>query len=71
LGCNHKSGKKTIITEDKYEKVVILHSLLKMRGALYTYKVRRIEKSVVDYIEDPRLFGSNDTILVNVNRFVK
>lgn len=82
--CEHKSGNLSksgqrignVIKNDStnLEKVVVLDASpsrkINSYGTLvYFYKVKRIQKGVVDYVEEVNLFKQNDTILVNPLQF--
>lgn len=75
ISCERKSGKRVEVKPSVYtEKVVILDSTKQgeFNGDhifVYVYKVKRIEKGVVDYVRDAGLYDSGDTILVTQLQF--
>lgn len=66
-GCS-KSGRDILPLATSVEKVVIINRVytpIDYSGGdpIYRYKVKRIEKGIVDFIELDYLFDVNDTIL--------
>lgn len=81
--CESKSGRRVriedslktskVTTTVVEEKVVILDSAPQLKSIegnlMYSYKVQRLEKGVVDYVVDSELYESGDTILVKPVQF--
>ena len=63
-GCESKSGQ--IVANNPLEKIVILDRTLvgySDNDPIYRYKVKRIDKGVVDFVELDYPFDTNDTIM--------
>jgi len=63
--CESQSGHRVIMLTEKV--VVVGIPTYNMNTSQYSYKVKRVAKGVMDYINSPNVFIIGDTIMTRFN----